>query len=133
MYQQDYILRIIEQLGVLLRRMRKALREQRPEEAVDASTEALGLVLDTDPRVADSLTAESLVALLGAGGQLDTRRCLALGEVFTMRAAALRDVGREQAAAAAGHKAYVVLNAVIDHEPDGEAARRAEELLGQLE
>jgi len=131
-YQQDYILRIIEQLGVLLKRMLAALTEQQPQQAIDTSTEALGLVLDMDPRLAESLSAPSLVSLLGAGGRLDVRRSLALGEVFAIRAQAF--VGLEQADAAeiARGKALVMLWAVLDHANDAEARARATELLEAL-
>ena len=40
-YEQDYILRLIQRVGVFLRAIVSALREHRPDDALELSEEAL--------------------------------------------------------------------------------------------
>ena len=131
MYQKDYILRLIEQVGAFLRRMLQAISEQRPEEALETSREALGRVLDLDPAFVESLAPESLVSLLGAGGRLDSARTLLLGEVFLRRMQARLSLGDAGPASVDRRKAELLLTAVVDL---GEADDivRAQELLAEL-
>lgn len=68
MYQSDWLLRQIEQMGDALRRLLAALREHRPEEAIELSREAVLELLDTDPGLVDALTGDGLVRVLSAGG-----------------------------------------------------------------
>ncbi|MBE0476770.1 MAG: hypothetical protein IBX62_06735 [Coriobacteriia bacterium] len=129
MYQQDYILRLIEQVGAVLRRMALRIAEGRAGEALEDSGEALGLVLEMDPRFVESLSGASLVSLLGAGGRLDAKRALLLGQVFARRAEARGAAGDADGATAERDKAAALLTAVADL-GDREDARRADDLLG---
>lgn len=132
MYQQDYILRLIEQVGAVIRRMLHAIAEERPEHALDASDEAMGLVLDMEPRFVESLSGQSIVALLGAGGRLDSKRALALGEVFLRRAQARAAIPDEpEHIAAEAERARMLLMAVHDLGDAADTAR-ADELLAEL-
>lgn len=132
MFEQDYILRMIAQLGVMLRAMREALREHRPDDVLKTADEAVGVVLGMDARLADAIAPDGLVALLGGAGRLDTARALSLAEVFTLRAQAAGELGNLMVADVARSKAISLAYAIIDHEPESEAAQRAEELLGVL-
>lgn len=132
MYQSDWLLRQIEQMGAALRRMLAALREQRPDEAVALSREAVGELMDTDPGIVDALSGEGLVTLLSAGGTLDTFRAHMLAEVLMARAEALGMQGLGAEAAAERQRARVLLNAAAPL-VDGADERRVRELLEWLE
>ncbi len=111
MYQQDYILRMIEMLGTLWRRLLQALRAVRPEEALTIAERAAGTVAETDLSLIDALTPASLVALLSAGGQLDAVKAVLLGRVLEQRAAALDALDRAPEADAQREKARALLGA----------------------
>jgi len=85
MYETDYILRIIQQMGAILRRMMEQVRDEEPGEVYETSREALQLLLGLPPTLADSLTADGLVALLSPGGIFDPERGRLAAEVFVRR------------------------------------------------
>lgn len=132
MYQSDYILRMIEQLGVMVRRLLAALREARPDEALKISDEALEVALDLDRDVVATLTGEGLVTYLGAGGEPDSRQALLVGQVLAGRAEACARLGDESASAAETARARVVLEIVAVGD-DEEAAATAAEALRSLD
>lgn len=132
MYQSDWLMRQIEQMGDVLRRLIAALREHRPEEAVALSREAVEGLLDTDPDLIDALTGEGLVTLLSAGGTLDTFRAHMLAELLVARADALSMQGRTADASAQRQRARTLLEAVAPL-VEGVDERRVTELLEWLE
>lgn len=132
MYQTDWLLRQIEQMGDVLRRLVAALRERRPEEVVSLAGDAIGQLLDTDPVLIDALSAEGLVTLLSAGGALDTFRAHMLAELLIARADALLMQGDAAGAAADRSRARSLLEAVAPL-VQGADERRVTELLGWLE
>lgn len=85
MYEQDYLLRIIQQMGVFLRAMLAAVREHRPEDVRETSREALTLLLGVPPALTDSLTPDGLVTLLSVGGRFEVERGMLAAEVFVRR------------------------------------------------
>ena len=131
MYQTDWLLRQIEQMGDVLRRLVAALREHRPEEAIALSREAVEGLLDTGPDLIDVLSGEGLVTLLSAGGALDTFRAHMLAELLMARADALSMLGRTAEAAAQRERARVLLEEVAPL-VEGADERRVTELLGWL-
>jgi len=130
-YQSDWLLRQIEQMGEVLRRLVAALREHRPEEAVALSREAVGELLDANPELVDALSGDGLVTMLSAGGTLDTFRAHMLAEVLMGRAEALEQQERTAQAAAERERARSLLLAVAPH-VDGPERARARELLEWL-
>jgi len=131
-YQTDWLLRQIEQMGDVLRRLIAALREHRPDDAVALSREAVEELLDTDADVIDALSGEGLVTLLSAGGALDTFRTHMLAELLVARSDALEMQGRTAEAAAERGRARVLLEAVAPR-AEGADERRAAELLRWLD
>ena len=117
MYQQDYILRLIEQVGAVFRRMIKAITNGRSADAVEMAESAIELVSDTSIGLIDSLTAEGIIALLGAGGILDSGRCAMLAVALERRADAFEADGRITAAAAQREKAAVLMAAARAEDP----------------
>ena len=132
MYQSDWLLRQIEQMGDVLRRLMDALREHRPEDAIKLSREAVQQLLDADPNLIDALTGDGLVTLLSAGGALDTYRAHILGELLLARAEAHAMAGQASSAVAERDRARHLLTAVLPL-AEGEEAARITELLGWLE
>ncbi len=132
MYERDYILRLITQVGRMLQAMLHAIREQRPEDALETAREAIGALLDTEPELADSLTGEGLATFLAAGGRVDVVRSWMLGEVLAVRAEAYDAAGQGSAAHRERQRARAVLRAALQ-DADGEDAERIRETLGRLE
>lgn len=105
-YQSDYVLRLIEQMGGLVRRALQSLREGSDEESYDLADEAIGLALDMDPSLVARLSPHSLTALLDMNN-LDDRVIELVGEALLVQADALESSGelvearvrREQSAA----------------------------------
>lgn len=132
MYQTDWLLRQIEQMGDVLRRLVAALRERRPEEAIALSREAVEGLLDTDADLIDALSGEGLVTLLSVGGTLDTFRAHMLAELLIARADALAMQGCETDAVSQRERARILLEAVAPL-VEGADERRVTELLGWLD
>lgn len=63
-YQSDYILRLIEQMGSLIRSALSRVGLGRDGEALEEVEQAVGLALDLDPAVARRLSPDSLAALI---------------------------------------------------------------------
>lgn len=132
MYQSDWLLRQIEQMGDVLRRLIAALREHRPEDAIRLSRKAAGELLETDPDLIASLSADGLLALLCAGGALDTFRAHMLAELTIAHADALEMQGAAEAAARDRDRARTLLAATLPLVAD-EQLERVHELLEWLE
>lgn len=132
MYQSDYILRMIEQMGTLLRRIIAALREARPEEALELTDEALELSLGMGPEVFGSLTGEGLVMLMSAGGDPDPAQAVLVGEVLVRRGEAHAALGDAERARWELERARAVLEIATDMGTP-EQANAARELLGEAD
>jgi len=132
LYQKDYILRIIEQLGTLLRAMVGALKEQRPEDVRDASREALTLLFGIPPELTDSLAPSGLITLLSVGGEFDAKRGRLAAEVYVRRVQADELDGLAESSEDDRAKALRLIGATIEF-GDVEDAAEARALLAQLE
>jgi hypothetical protein len=105
-YQSDYVLRLIEQMGGLIRRATEQMRSGGAEEPYELADQAIGLALDIDPAVASRLSPQSLVSLLELSN-LDDRVIVLVAEALELEAEVLQssgemiaaDVRREQASA----------------------------------
>jgi hypothetical protein len=131
-FQSDYILRMIEQMGAMLRRILDSLRDHKPAEALELSEEAVGLVLDVDPDTALSLTGEGLLTLMGGGGDVDPTQALLLGQVLTLRAEACVQQGEHGQASREATRARIVLEAALESERE-EDVETAREYLAKLD
>jgi len=116
MYQQDYILRQIEMMGVMLRRILASIREGRTDEPLELIEEVL-VELGSGPELVDSLPVEGLLAMLSAGGELDTGRAALLGVALMTRATALEACGEASDAAHNRAKAQALIDAAGPLDP----------------
>ena len=128
MHQTDWLLRQIEMMGDAFKRLLAALREHRPEDAIEVSQEAIAELLGTDPTLVDVLAPDGLLTLLSAGGSLDAYRAHMLGEMLAARADARAQLGRHAQASVDRIRARVLLEAALPEAEGADADRIAEVL-----
>lgn len=116
MYQQDYILRQIEMMGVLLRRILSSIREGRTDEPLELIEEVLA-EMGAGPDLVDTLPVEGLLAMLSAGGELDTGRAALLGVALMTRATVLEASGSAEEAGRNRVKAEALIAAAGPLDP----------------
>jgi hypothetical protein len=80
MLRDDYLLRMIEQVGRMLARVRELLL--RGEVVPELEVRQAAAVAGIDLGMARAVTAESLPALVSPGGRPDATRCLVMAEVL---------------------------------------------------
>ncbi len=132
MYERDYILRLITQVGRMLQSMLQAIREHRPDDALETAREAVTALMETDATLIDTMTGAGLVTFLSAGGGIDVLRSRMLGEILLAEADAYDAVGRSAAAEHERSRALTVLRAAQPY-ADGEERDRIEDLLAGLQ
>ncbi len=113
MSQQDYILRIIEQLGAALIQLRKAIlggaaTESQVDDVLRRSSAGVGMDLDL-VRVA---SPDSLLAMIAPTGEVDPMRCWLMGETLLTDALFQRSEGRTEGALDALARARVLFSLV---------------------
>lgn len=138
MVQRDYILRLIEELGVILIALRKAImRGAAGREEVEATlrraTSAAGMELE----LARALSADALPSMIAPTGEVEPARCWVLAEALMTDGADLMQRGEPETARSSLAKAAVLFKLVA---PWGayltgfpEARERIEEIEALLE
>ncbi len=137
MPQRDYILRLIEQLGQALIRVRKMiLGEEQAVGRVDDELRLVGRRAGVDLDVARIATPETLLLLVAPTGEPDPGRCWVLGEMLYLDGLAAETEGRSAPALASYDKAVRLFRLV---EPGGafltgwpEAGERVRELEARI-
>lgn len=105
-YQSDYILRLIESMGSLIRQAMERFRVGSDEEPYELAGQALTLALEMDPETVERLSPQSIAALLEMGS-LDERVISLVADAIEVQAEVLErrgelvtaDVRRQQATA----------------------------------
>lgn len=131
MYEDDYILRVIDQMGILLRAMLNEVRLNKTEQVYKTSQDSLQLLLGLPTSVAETLTADGYVAMLSVGGGFDTKRGRLTAEVLLRRAQAAELAGEHERSVAERVKAERLITLVLadgDDDDRAEAAALAAEL-----
>ncbi len=90
--ENDYILRLIEQLGAMIRTALGKLGVKDPEERPEVAGESIGLALSMDPAMASNLAPQSLGALLRLA-EVDARVLALLQQALEIEATAFEDQG----------------------------------------
>lgn len=113
MAQQDYLLRIIEQLGAALIQLRKAIlgkgvEESEAENVLRRSAAGVGMDLEL-ARVA---SPDSLHAMIAPTGEVDPMRAWLMGETLLTDALHQRSMGRTRMAVGALSRARVLFSLV---------------------
>ena len=131
-YEQDYILRLIQRVGVFLRAIASALREHRPQDALELSEEALHHITGLSSDAATTTNVQNLLLILSAGGRVDVKRAILLAEVFAERAEAFEQQGDGGTAERERAKARALAEAAAKAAPDSDDGDRARMLLATL-
>jgi hypothetical protein len=111
-YQSDYVSRLVEQMGGLVRRALAMLREGSDEEPYELAEQAIELALDMDPNLVVRLSPQSLSSLLEMNN-LDERVIQLVGEALTVQADAL-ELGGELVAARVRREQSTAVLALLD-------------------
>ena len=82
MLRKDYIMRLIEQLGVAMARIISLKQNNQAHEALKEIEQACEKYLGLDPRVIEAASGEALLGLMSMGGKFDPRRAVLLGELL---------------------------------------------------
>jgi hypothetical protein len=91
-YQSDYVLRIIEQMGVALRRAFERYRDGGDSDSLELTHEAIGLVVDMDPNLFLRLSPPSMVSFVEISG-FDDRLVVKLVEALRLEGDILEGEG----------------------------------------
>ena len=92
-YQNDYLVRVIEQMGAVLRVARQLFSEGAPaEESIDATNQALGLALDVPADLFVRMSPQSMVSLLEVSSS-DDRVVVKIAEALMLQSDVLMAEG----------------------------------------
>ena len=131
MYEDDYILRVIDQMGIMLRAMLNEVRLNKTEQVYKLSQDSLQLLLGLPTSVAETLTGDGYVAMLSVGGGFDTKRGRLTAEVLVRRAQAAEQAGEHERSLAERAKAEHLITLVLADGDDDDRAE-AEALAAEL-
>jgi len=96
MYQRDYIMRMIEQLGVFLTRILK-LKEAEKFDAARMEIDRAGkTLLGLDMSLIRALSDEKIISLLQPTGSLDSGKCLLIAELLREEGDICERQGKEE-------------------------------------
>lgn len=113
-FQRDYLMRLIEQLGTMLRAMSGHVEVLENDEALETSREGLSLLFRLPTGMVESMTPDGLVAMLSAGGGLDAERALLTADVFALRAKAQAQAGNSTAAISDAARARRLVDVLLE-------------------
>jgi hypothetical protein len=88
MPQRDYLLRMIEQLGAALARLRQMITGKASAADVRAEMQKTAVSAGIDLEMARVVSAEMLVSLLSAGREINPSRCWMTAEILLLDALA---------------------------------------------
>ena len=111
-YQDDYILRLVEQLGSMMRLAFARFREgQSSSEPLDVTNQAIQMVVDVDADVFLRFSPQSMVAFLELSG-FDDRLVVKLAEALNLQAEILETEGALVLAGVRREQARAVLESI---------------------
>jgi hypothetical protein len=93
MQQRDYILRMIEQLGAALVRLRQMITGQASSAEVHAEMQKTAMSAGVNLEMARLMSTEMLVSLISAGRELNPSRCWMTAELLLLDAMAAETRG----------------------------------------
>ena len=114
MVQRDYILQMIEMIGVIALHIKRMLRAGKVNEAKQALREAqeqAGVDLD----MARTLDGGSLLAIISPGGLADPTRCMLFGEVLYLDGLCALEAGEDELGRENLAKARLLLESAVGY------------------
>jgi hypothetical protein len=94
--QQDYILRMIQQLSGFLIRVTKLREAGQTEQALVETSDAFGKMGGLNASLVHAISEDDLLQLLRARGAIDADRCYALAEILREEASIYDDLGQPE-------------------------------------
>lgn len=116
--QQDYVLRMIEQLGSFVATVLNLQKNGKTGEALEELNDAYGKFSGLSPTLVHALSEEDLVQLLHSRGGIDPNRCWALAELLREEAVIYDDLGQTTESAPRFLKSLRLYLEVIDEIDD---------------
>lgn len=114
-WQQDYLLRMIEDLNLFMTRIIRLRREARPEEALDLLVGENSRISGIPPTLVYALSDDDLIQTLTARGALEAERCFALGELFREEGLVKEEQGEQDEASTRFSKAVRLYAEALRH------------------
>lgn len=136
LHQKDFILRLIEQIGASLIRVRNQmlrLREGDDAAEVDAELNALASKSGVDLGLLRSLTPESLALMAAPGGEMDAGRCWLWAEILYLDALGAVRRGDARAAGASRERSLHLYRLLEPRWAPAPDLPRAEERVREME
>jgi hypothetical protein len=115
-YQTDYVLRLIEELGALVRVALEKLGLKQAEEPRDLAATAIGLALSLDPAFASGLSPQSLLSLFQLG-DVDDRVVSLVKQAIEVEASSLERLGDLETARFRHEQAHA-LQSLLEASPE---------------
>ena len=115
-YQTDYVLRLIEELGAMVRVALERLGLKQPEEPGDLAATAIGLALSLDPTFASGLSPQSLRSLFELG-EVDDRVVSLVKQAIEVEASSLERQG-DMETARFRHEQARALQSLLEASPE---------------
>jgi hypothetical protein len=111
-YQDDYIVRLVEQLGSMMRLAFSRFREgQSSSEPLDVTKQAIQMIVDVDADLFVRFSPQSMVAYLELSG-FDDRLVVKLAEALNLQAEILESEGSLVLAGVRREQAVAVLDSI---------------------
>ncbi len=98
-WQQDYLLRLIQDLNLFMSRVIRLRREAKPEEALELLVGETTRISGIPPTLVYALSDDDLIETLTARGALEPERCFAIAELFREEGSIYEEGDRESEAA----------------------------------
>lgn len=105
MQQRDFIMRMIEQLGVALARLRQMITGQASKEEIRAEMHAAARQGGVDLEMAKLASLDTLLSLISVGGEINPSRCWLTAELLLLDGMDAEADGRCEDAAVSYEKA----------------------------
>jgi hypothetical protein len=111
-YQNDHILRLVEQLGSMMRLAFMRFREgEGSSEPLDVTNQAIQMVVDVEPELFLRFSPQSMVSFLELSG-FDDRLVIKLAEAMSLQAEILESEGSLVAAGIRREQVAAVLESI---------------------
>ncbi len=114
MVQSDYILRMIEAIGLIALQIKRMLRAGSVAEAKTALREAQAQV-GVDLDMARVLSGDSLLAIISPTGQADPTRCMLFGEILYLEGLCALEAGDVEEGRETLAKAQLLLGSAVSY------------------
>lgn len=114
-WQQDYLLRMIQDLNIFMSRIVRLRREAHPEEALELLTGESSRISGIPPTLVYALSNDDLIQTLTVRGALEPERCFAIGELFREEGLIYDEMGQEEEASARFAKAARLYTEALRH------------------